>query len=269
MACLKNIFIVLIMLGAGFVSLNGQANYAIQKSVVDSSAKTIHIYVALCDNKYQGIVPVPKAIGNGQDPNSNLYWGCGYGIRTYFKKSAEWKLLKTQKVNALILERLVFKHATKNLYLIADAYDGEHIKKCTEDFLNSACGKVKDNILLENKSIGIAGHADLVAYIGHDGLMDFELTNTYVNSDKKKRDVIILACYSKSFFSKHLAQANINPLVWSTGLMAPEAYTVHDAITGYVANETNEQIKTRAANAYSKYQKCSLKAARNLLVTGW
>ena len=102
MASLKNIFIVLTMLGAGFVSLNGQANYAKKKSVVDSSAKTIHIYVALCDNKYQGIVPVPKAIGNGQDPNSNLYWGCGYGIRSYFKKSAEWKLISAIKKNSLI-----------------------------------------------------------------------------------------------------------------------------------------------------------------------
>lgn len=63
----------------------------------DTLVKTIHVYVALCDNKYQGIVPVPKAIGNGQDPDNNLYWGCGYGIRTYFKKSTEWKLLKKEK----------------------------------------------------------------------------------------------------------------------------------------------------------------------------
>ncbi len=41
----------------------------------ESDDKTIHIMVALCDNQYQGIVKVPKGIGNGQDPNSNLYWG--------------------------------------------------------------------------------------------------------------------------------------------------------------------------------------------------
>ncbi|RZL42005.1 MAG: hypothetical protein EOP00_23985, partial [Pedobacter sp.] len=59
----------------------------------DANTKTIHVFVALCDNKYQGIVPVPKAIGNGQDPANNLYWGCAYGIKGYFKKSKEWKLL--------------------------------------------------------------------------------------------------------------------------------------------------------------------------------
>src|SRR4028119_1386174 len=88
------------------------------------TTNTIHLFVALCDNKYQGIVPVPVKIGNGQDPNNNLYWGCGFGIRTYFKNSREWKLVKSQKVNSVILERLIFKHATKNYYLIADAYNG-------------------------------------------------------------------------------------------------------------------------------------------------
>jgi len=47
--------------------------------------------------------------------------------------------------------------------------------------------------------------------------------------------------------------ANVRPLVWTTQLMAPEAYTVHDAITGWIDDETPQQIRLRAANAYSKY----------------
>ena len=50
---------------------------------MDTTYKSIHIFVALCDNKYQGIVPVPAKIGNGQEPNANLYWGCGYGIDSW------------------------------------------------------------------------------------------------------------------------------------------------------------------------------------------
>ena len=57
--------------------------------------KTIHVYVALCDNINQGIVPVPKSLGNGQDPKSNLYWGALYGVKTHFKRSADWSLVKT------------------------------------------------------------------------------------------------------------------------------------------------------------------------------
>jgi hypothetical protein len=235
----------------------------------DTTYKTIHIYVALCDNKYQGIVPVPAKIGDGQNPNSNLYWGCGYGIRTYFKKSAEWNLVQTLKPDSILLERLIFKHTTKNFYLIADAYNGKYIKECTEQFLRSSSGLQSASLTVDNTPIGIEGHSDLVAYIGHDGLMDFDIPETFINTDSKRRNTIILACYSKHFFSNKLKEANVNPLVWTTGLMCPEAYTIHDAISGYVNNESNDQIRTRAALAYSKYQKCSEKAARNLLVTGW
>jgi len=234
-----------------------------------NDTKMIHIFVSLCDNKYQGIVPVPAAIGNGQNPNTNLYWGALYGIRTFFKKSKEWKLLDTRGKNGVILERLVFKHATKNYYLIADAYDGQYIKQCTIDFLNSSCGNKKDTLQLNGKILGIGGNASLLAYIGHDGLMDFQLSGTYSNTDNKKRDVIILACFSKHYFSPHLKAANVNPLVWTTNLMCPEAYTLHDALTGYVNGETNESIREKAAAAYSQYQKCSLKAAKGLLVTDW
>lgn len=239
------------------------------KVTIDSASKTIHIFVALCDNKYQGIVPVPPKIGNGQDPNNNLYWGCGYGIRTYFKKSKEWKLLRTQKIDSLKLERIVFKHTTKNYYLVADAYNGKFIKQCTIDFFNACAGKLKDTIHIQNKIIGIGGHSKLVSYIGHDGLMDFDLKIPFPNIDNKKRDCIILACVSKHYFAPYLEQTKAYPLVWTTGLMCPEAYTVHDAITGYINGENAESCRTRAALAYHGKHNCGIKGARNLLVTGW
>lgn len=266
---MRLLVITFILVCYTFCSNSQENQKTIVSAQIDSTAKTIHIFVALCDNKYQGIVPVPAKIGNGQDPNNNLYWGCGFGIRTYFKKSKEWKLVKVQKIDTIRLERLVFKHTTKNYYLIADAYNGQYIKQCTIDFLKSSSGRLKDTVRINNKVIGISGNAELTAYIGHNGLMDFQLSEAFRNTDNKTRDVIILACISKNYYSAHLKSSKINPLVWTTGFMCPEAYTIHDAISGYVNNESNEKIRSRAALAYSKYQKCSEKAARNLLVTGW
>jgi len=248
---------------------SGQKNTSKNVSNFDETTKTIHVFVALCDNKYQGIVPVPKAIGNGQDPANNLYWGCAYGIKSYFKKSTEWKLLKTQKLDKIRMERLVFKHTRKNYYLVADAYDGQYIKKTTTDFLYSAAGQLKDTIRINKTTIGINGNAKMVAYIGHDGLMDFQLNENFSNIDGKQRDAIILACISKKYFAPHLVQAKANPIVWSTGLMAPEAYVLHDALSSYVSGGTAEQARSKAAVAYSKFQKCTQKAAKNLLVTGY
>lgn len=234
---------------------------------LELSFKSIHVIVALCDNKYQGIVPVSSNLGNGQDPKNNLYWGTAYGIKTYFNNSEEWSLLKVEKMDSIILERLIFKHQTKDFYLIADAYNGKFIKLATETFLRSSAGMSKDTVHFGDSIIGIEGNAQLLSYIGHDGLMDFSINEQFINSDKKVRDVIILSCYSKNYFKNHLLNANVNPLVWTTGLMAPEAYTIHDALTGYVNGEKNEEIRIRAANAYNKYQKCGINGALNLLVT--
>ena len=264
-------FFILLILTSSCFSKNTTETATATETVTpfENTSKVIHIFVALCDNKYQGIIPVPAKIGNGQDPNNNLYWGCGFGIKTYFKKSVEWKFLKSEKVSGIVLERLIFKHATKDVYLIADAYDGKEIQQCTEDFLSSNSGDLKNTITIGEKTIGIYGNSNLVAYIGHNGLMDFDLDETYTNSDKKTRDCIILACKSRNYFSPYIKNGKSNPLVWTTQFMAPEAYTIHDALSGYVLNETSSQIHQRAAKAYAKFQKCSVKAASKLLATGF
>lgn len=237
--------------------------------MAQQEVQSIHVMVALCDNKYQGIVKVPKGIGNGQEPNSNLYWGCGYGVRTYFKKSTEWKEVRRYKASGIRLERIVFKHKTKNYYLVADAYDGKYIKQCTKDFLESCAGSKKDTLMLGNTIVGLHGNARLVSYIGHNGLMDFKLPDVYDNKDGKQRDAIILACASRQYFSPYLKSAKTNPVVWSTHLMSPEAYTLHDAISVYVNGGTPAQMREAAAAAYNKYQKCGIKGAHRLLVTGF
>jgi len=259
-----------------FLHLHCASNTGKQKAMVsimapqalryDSSNITIHALVALCDNKYQGIVPVPAKIGNGQDINNNLYWGCGYGVRTFFKKSSQWTLIRQITGNDTLMERLVFKHKKNNYYLIADAYNGKFIKDCSVDFFNYCAGNDKDTIQLNATTIGTGGNASLVAYTGHDGLMDFSLDQQFTNTDGKKRDAIMLACISKKYFADHLAATKAHPLLWSTGLMSAEAYTLHDALEAYI---NGNNVRLAAAKAYAAYQKCSAKAAQSLLVTGW
>ncbi len=175
-------------------------------------------------------------------------------------------VIRQIKGNDTLMERMVFKHNKSNYYLVSDAYNGKFIKDCTVDFFEFCAGTKKDTIQIEGKTIGAGGNASLVAYTGHDGLMEFSLDQNFTNTDGKKRDAIMLACFSKKYFSAHLTKTKANPLLWSTGLMSPEAYTLHDALEAYISGS---DVKLAAAKAYSKYQKCSLRAAQNLLVTGW
>jgi hypothetical protein len=232
--------------------------------------KTIHVFVALCDNKYQGIVPVPAGIGNGQNAGTNLYWGAVYGVKTFFNKSSEWKLVETKRNPAAnILERILFKHRTKNIYLLADAYDGQFIKQATIDFLLACSGKGLTTAKTNENEIPFGAASDIVAYVGHDGLMDFSLPNEFKKQNELNRKAIMLACKSKQYFGQYIKTTGAEPLLWTTGLMAPEAYILHDAINTWIKSGDNKEVRQSAAAAYSKYQKCSMRAAQNLLVSGW
>lgn len=229
--------------------------------------KVIHVFVALCDNKYQGIVPVPAKIGNGQDPANNLYWGCAYGVKSFFSSQNNWQLLgKKFAAGSVILERLVFKYRGKEIYLVADAYDGKEIKSCSINFLKSCSGNYNDSVLVNRQTIYCGGASEIIAYVGHDGLMDFQLTDTYKAVDNKKREAMIFACVSKGYFAKHLKNTGATPVVWTSGLCSPEAYSLSAALKSRIENEPVENAAIRAAEAYSKYQKCSLRAAQRLLV---
>lgn len=236
---------------------------------INKNGAVIHVLVALCDNKYQGIVPVPPRIGNGQDAVNNLYWGAAFGVKSFYKKQSGWQLVRTTADTARhILERCVFRNSAANAWLVADAYDGQFIRNCTVDFLATCAGARADSVVVNGQTVYCGGSAQLLAYIGHDGLMDFNLTERFEAADDQQRDAIILACYSKSYFSKHLKSTGASPLLWSTGLMSPEAYTLAAAVTAWLAKQPATVVQEKAAAAYHQYQKCGLKAAKRLLVSG-
>ena len=239
-----------------------------------SPPRIVHVFVALADNQSQGIVKVSAKLGNGEDPEHNLYWGSAYGMKTYFTRSAEWKLVRTDKnPHPAVLERCIFKHRDDDVWLIADAYQGSQIKEATIDFLEAAAGLNSTRIEFQSSAEGIkldvGGAANLVAYIGHDGLMDFQLANLPKSKNGAANSVIVLACASKQYFGTALRASGAYPLLWTTNLMAPEAYTLKSALDGWIAKESHGQIRERAATAYARYQRCGVAAAKRLLVTGW
>src|SRR5215471_3966880 len=181
--------------------------------------RVVHVFVALADNEHQAIVPVPPTLGNGEDPARNLYWGAAFGVRAFFRKSAEWKEISSvPKPKASILERSIFEHRDTGTVLIADAYEGKEIKQALIDFFNAAAGLPSEVIsspaASNHTTESIPALADLVVYVGHDGLMDFSLPLEFSNQAGANRSVIVLACASKSFFKDLLYKTGAHPLLW-------------------------------------------------------
>ncbi|HXV68162.1 MAG TPA: hypothetical protein VD738_04480 [Nitrospira sp.] len=236
----------------------------------------VHVVVALCDNVNQGIVPVPEALGNGQAPGSNLYWGALYGVRTYLPRSASWTGLHVERPDdQQVLDRIVLygeidrKQRGVSVYIVADAWDGAEIREAMQAYLEMTAGRLVESVTVkqgqETIAIKAGGASHLVAYVGHNGLMDFALdAPAPAEKESPARSAVVLACASKSYFIDHLRSAGAHPLLLTTGLMAPEAYTLDAIIRSWITVGTTAAVTAGAASAYDRYQKCGLPAARRL-----
>jgi len=275
----RNAFIIalIILLNHSYIAIGSSTQIRMDNDIAVGKPIVIHVSVALADNKNQGIVPVPPPIGNGQDARTNLYWGARYGVKTYMIKDGGWeKLVTLRPSDKRILERLVLKrvfsrkgHAVP-AYLVADAWDGKFIIDTIEQFLNYNAGKDVFDVQLKNKKIRTGGNAHLIVYIGHNALMDyagvksFAISNPKVESNRQENDAIVLACKSEKYFLSRLKKLGAYPLVLTTGLMAPEAYSLNAAIKEWIAGGNEIQVKKAAADSYNKYQITGRNAAERL-----
>lgn len=250
----------------------------IDQDVLLGKPVVIHVLVALADSKNQWIVSVSGSLGDGQDVTNNLYWGARYGLKTFLIKNAGWKKVKLYKPeNGFIIERIVLSKKIKRygqfvtVYLVADAWDGRYITETIEQFLNFSAGK--SYVLVktpDRKDIHAGGAAHLKVYIGHNALMDYfgvkdKLISTPdTGSTHLISDAVVLACKSQSYFEQRLTKTGAHSLLLTTGLMAPEAYTLDAAISVWVQGKTDEEVRKAAAAAYAEYQKINIRSSQML-----
>jgi hypothetical protein len=231
----------------------------------------VHCLVPLCDNDNQGIVPVSKSLGDGLNLRTNLYWATGHGMKGYFKKSANWKTLRIYNpTNPNILERCVFRRkiGKANVYLITDAYRGDRMKECLDDYFSSLAGGIKDTLQIDSIIVNINSSADLIAFNGHNGLMD-NVIDIVDAKDNRERDAVAIGCISNEYFKPYFESTRAYPLVMTTGLMYPGAFVLEDIIKKWATNSTDLEIRYAAGDAYNRIMKCGQNGGRNLFSTGW
>jgi hypothetical protein len=232
-----------------------------------------HVIVALVDNEHQGIVPVPASLGNGADPKSNLYWGAMYGVRSWFRRSRDWQMLAVPaSTDARVLDRVLFRRDVvrggrrAEALLLAEAWRGDHIADAIAHFLELNRGQHVESLRAGAREVRFGGASHVVVFIGHNGLMDFEVPALRSGAAvADARASIVLACLSNDYFSKLLAPHSV-PLLTTAGLMAPEAYTLDAALTDWFGGGDAAAVRQSSAAAYAKYQKTSQRAALRLFV---
>ena len=150
--------------------------------------------------------------------------------------------------------------------LVADAYRGKEIRACLSDFLRSSEGTFAAPVEVEGKGkVDFGGDADLVAFIGHNGLMEHSIPAEKRNVEKGARDAVVLCCVSNSYFAERLKTAGCRPILMTSQLMYPGSFALHEGLEAWFDDDGNlKEIREGAAKAMAKNQKISVRAARGI-----
>lgn len=251
-----------------------QIIHYLQAKISDSQPLVAHVLVPLCDNEHQGIVPTSAAIGNGMDPDHNLYWATSKGVKRFFKDLKDWEMIRlAYNVDHNILQRAIFSKTFSNgakVYLVADAYRGDRMPACLDDYFNSLSDHKKDTLVLGKDTIGINGGADLIAFNGHNGLMDENTKFEKATSQTRPKDAVSISCASRGYFKAMYLETNSYPLVHTTNLLYPGAFILEGIINKWAMLETDIECKKAAGDAYYKHKPNSgPNGSQNLFDYGW
>ena len=244
----------------------------LKQKIAKNKPLIVHVFVPLCDNENQGIVPTTPKLGNGLDLRNNLYWGVRHGMRTIFKNNFNWK--KKHQYNpsdSNVLERVIFKrnYNKTEVVLIMDAYRGDRMKECLEDYFNGLAENKMDTIVIDSISYPAFGNADLLVFNGHNGLMDTDISFEVTQKNIRQKDAISISCSSMYYFDQFYKKTNSYPLVTTEHSLYPGGFIIEGIIDKWATLSTDELIRQEAGNQYHKVKKCGVKGARGIFHTGW
>ncbi|MEX1003651.1 MAG: hypothetical protein WDZ35_16145 [Crocinitomicaceae bacterium] len=257
---------------AHFIADRSEIVKALQEKVDRQEPLVAHCFVPLCDNKHQGIVPTSPSLGDGFSLRTNLYWATSYGMKKYFQKSKDWKMLEISfTATDTVMERVAFQREFENgatVILVCDAYRGDQMAACLDDYLNALGGNRCDSIFYRDHFVPISGGADLLAFNGHNGLMDVSADTVYAKKPRQK-DAVVIACSSHNYFNPYFVQTQSYPLLNTTSLLWPGAMILNAVIEKWAVFSEDEAIRNAAGDAYHEVKDCGRQAARNMFITGW
>lgn len=250
--------------------LAGDAQARLEADFAAGRPLVAHVVVALVDNQHQGIVPVPAALGDGGDPRSNLYWGAMYGVPSYFRRAGWQRVPVAPARDARVLERALFRldltrqGKSGEMFVLAEAWRGERIADAIRHYFELDRGLHAQTLRAGERDLHVGGGAHVLAFVGHNGLMDFAAPDLPAPVRPALAHAnIVLACYSHDYFTAKFNDSGL-ALLMTHGLMAPEAYTLDAALRGWFAGENPAAVRRAAARAYARYQRVSDRAASRL-----
>lgn len=237
----------------------------------------VQAHVPLCDNN---IIRCGRyGLGDGENPDKNLYWATSGGFRGWFKrKDRGWKQVqKSVHSHPDILEVMVWKQrfraskawrargVTKSfaVYVVAFAWRGSAIRSAMDAYADDLFGTTPRVVTLaDGTEIQAGGAAHVVSYVGHNGWMDVDSYDWPEQSRAPGADTagtlrkgtIAVACITADYLAKDVVAEARVPLLMTRTLLFAGAHSFEGAVASFARGGSLRRIRKEAVQAYATGQ---------------
>jgi hypothetical protein len=239
------------------------------------------VYVALCDNDSQGIVPVRnRSICDGDVPMQNMYW-VGDNALAGLAKKRKWKSVSRVEDpdGALLIEQIWTTSVRPEqrlreagvaepfrVVVVGRAYRGNRIHEAFVDYLRAIHGDDAVTARVDGIDVAYGGAGHVVGYVGHDYMMDVapgstrlrEVIDATAGGSTLAKGVFALACAGDSWIRPFVSRDNAYIMALNVYLGFPNAWAFGGILDGIAAQGDGDEIHRAAAKGFAAGQECGL-----------
>lgn len=231
----------------------------------------VEIHVPLCDNAI--IRCGNDKLGDGDNPDTNLIWSTTPGFGAWFERRGNgWKRVLHQRgtatgqpdVVAFDVHRRTMRASqawkkrgapsTFDVVLVVRGWRGKAIDAALAQYTQDISGGPAREIVLADKSkIQAGGSAQLVAFVGHNRLMDVDAYR-WPKPGQETQGTIAIACRTEPYWKTAVGEKRV-PLLLTTDLLFANAAPLEAAVLAFASGQGYARIRAEAAAAYAAIRK--------------
>ena len=236
----------------------------------------VEVHVPLCEKT---IIACGNAkLGDGDNPDTNLYWSTTPGFGSWFaRRSSGWKRVLRQEAGATgdadVLALHVYrrsvttpaawqKHgapAKLEIDLVVRAWRGTAIDRALAAYAADLSSTTARTLTLADKStLAVGGAAQIVAWVGHNRLMDLE-PYTWPAPATSTKGAIAIACHTAAYMEESVPSATRVPLLMTRDFLFANAAPLEATVLAFAAGGSYSKIRIDAATAYAGVRERTVK----------
>lgn len=235
----------------------------------------LQVHVALCDNSIINC----GAQGDGDNIAKNLYWTTSGAVDGWFRRQrAVWSEVSRHDTAADgtgVLQIRIYRTTvtpgaswrrrgiTKSFdaYVVIYGWRGKDIDKALHAYMNDLYSCTPRVVPLPaGGELHAGGQAHLVAWIGHNRMMDLdreELRQLLLRKDgctTQPKGMIAVACRTGSYLGRYVSAEQRVPLVLTDSLLFAGTHAFEGAARAFIYGSSLAEIRAAAARSYAEGQ---------------